>query len=187
MERSRGGTSPQRWPLLAAFPAVHSLISYSYPLRYFRSKKFSYVPCSGTEKGNELKMQFFEGRKRWEKDKDAAFGNKNEIKLLFFFSPTVKRFQRCKWTISADPASLYYYLWGNGDHSCPLSCGFTCSLGRTPALSGKTRVLNSPRRCQIRIQGAYQHPLAQGWADAHPPPQHKAVSSYSTTTSPVVL
>lgn len=40
---------------MAAFPAVNSLITHSYPWRCFRSREFS----SGTDKDNELKMQGF--------------------------------------------------------------------------------------------------------------------------------
>lgn len=44
---------------MAALPAVNSLITHSYPWRCFRSREFSFVLCSGTDKENELKMQGF--------------------------------------------------------------------------------------------------------------------------------
>lgn len=81
---------------MAAFPAVNSLITHSYPSRCFRSREFSCVLCSGTAKDNELKMQgFFEDRKRWE---NSFFLNKNEINppFLFFSLANSQRIQRCR-------------------------------------------------------------------------------------------
>lgn len=77
---------------MGAFPAVDPLVTYSYTWRSSKSKKRSYVLCSGTEKDNELKDVGFFKRGGTERKANAAFSNGSEIKPLSFFSPRA----RCK-------------------------------------------------------------------------------------------